>query len=135
MKLTVTILIFLLMSARTFAQSDKDINFYDKGHKSGKIIQGDLALTDKQSKQLQSIREMFYTRAQKILHNNSLSAQQKQDQLSQLQQERESSIQAVLSKEQYLKYKQWDAKRRERWRRLEKAEERQLPGKTAPGKS
>lgn len=107
---------------------------FSRNRKREKIIRAELALTDKQSRQWQCIDVAFLTRTKQILQNKALSAEQQRAQLSDVQRDYDSRVKALLSAEQYVKYRQWNAKRQERRRTLQRMEDRQLPGKTAPGK-
>jgi hypothetical protein len=134
MRLITTILALLITAAAAYGQVP-DTLFSGNQHKRGKIIEEELALTDKQSRQWHTLNKAFETQAKEILQNNALSPAQKQEHFNKAQQDHENKIKALLTEDQYHKYLQWNAKRRERWRMLKRMEDRQLPGKTAPGKS
>ncbi|HEY0608934.1 MAG TPA: hypothetical protein VGD35_04745, partial [Chitinophaga sp.] len=112
-----------------------DTYFSGNQNKRGKIIKEELALTDKQSQQWQALNTAFETRTKEILQNNALDPAQKQELFNKAQQDHEQHIKALLTEDQYQKYLQWNAKRRERLRALKRMEDRQLPGRTAPGKN
>jgi lipopolysaccharide export LptBFGC system permease protein LptF len=144
MKLLPAILIVLTITTSVFAQGvaaqdnttqEQDMQLATTREKVGKKIKTELALTDNQSRQLQGINESFHSRAKDLRRNSALSTTQKQEQLSQLQQEHNGKVKALLNTDQYEKYQQWTAKRQERWKALKKMQDRQLPGKTTPGKS
>lgn len=137
MRLTTTIGTLLVMATAAYAQGipSPDTYFSANQNKRGKIIKEELALTDKQSQQWQTLNTAFETRAKEILHNNALSPAQKQALFNKAQQDHEQHIRALLTEDQYKKHLQWNAKRLERLRTLKRMEDRQLPGKTAPGKN
>lgn len=147
MRLLPAILIVLLSASGVMGQERKavltppagipmqDAYFSGNQSKREKIIKAELALTDKQSKQWQTQTEAFQTRAREILQNNALDPAQKQELFVRAQQDHETKVKAILTEDQYQKYRQWNAKRQERWRTLKRIEDRQLPGKTSPGKS
>jgi len=112
-----------------------DTRFSVNQNKQGKIIKEELALTDKQSQQWQTLNTAFEARIKEILQNNALPPAQKQEQFTKAQQDHEQHIKALLTEDQYQKYLQWNARRLERLRALKRMEDRQLPGRTAPGKN
>lgn len=146
MRLKKIILALLVMATAAYAQDPKtgrppagiagpDTYFSGNEHRRGKIIREELALTDKQSQQWRTLNQAIEAKAKEILQQNALSPARKQDLFDKAQRDHEQKLKALLTEDQYQKYLQWNTKRRERWRMLKKTEERQLPGKTAPGKS
>ena len=146
MRLITTILILLLTANTLHAQDAQstrtpagipgpDTRFSANQNKQGKIIKEELALTDKQSQQWQTLNTAFEARIKEILQNNALNPAQKQEHYTKAQQDHEQHIKALLTEDQYQKYLQWNARRLERLRALKRMEDRQLPGRTAPGKN
>jgi hypothetical protein len=146
MRLITIILTLQLMAAATNAQDAKstrtlavipgpDFWFSANQNKQGKIIKEELTLTEKQSQQWQTLNTAFEARTKEILQNNALDPAQKQELFTKAQQDHEQHIKALLTEDQYQKYLQWNAKRLERLRALKRMENRQLPGRTAPGKN
>ena len=147
MRLLPAILIVLLSTSGVTAQNREavstppagipvqDAYFSGNQRKREKIIKEELTLTDKQSQQWQTLNKTFQTQAKAILQNNALTPARKQEQFNKAQQDHEKKIKALLTEDQYQKYCQWNAKRQERWKTLKKIEDRQLPGRTSPGKN
>lgn len=137
MRLITVILILLVTATATRAQGTPGPDTYFPGNqnKRGKIIKEELALTGKQSQQWQTLNKAFEARSQEILQNKALSPAQKQELFNKAQQDHEQHIKALLTEDQYKKYLQWNAKRLERLKALKRMEDRQLPGRTSPGKN
>lgn len=136
--ITIILTLLVLGTATTIRAQDipgPDTYFSANQNKRGKIIKEALALTDKQSQQWQTLNRAFEAHTKEILQHNALSPAQKQEQFNKAQQDHEQHIKALLTEDQYKKYLQWNAKRLERLRALKRMEDRQLPGRTSPGKN
>gem|GEM_PF-1286156 len=143
----ITILLLLLMMAGITRAQDAagarppaDLSAAHSRHsanqnKQWKIIKAELALTDKQSQQWQTLNTALESSTREILQHNTLTPAQKQELLTKAQQDHEQHIKALLTANQYQQYVQWNAKRLERLRALKRMEDRQLPGRTTPGKN
>jgi hypothetical protein len=104
---------------------------WNKSHR----MQEDLGLTNDQQQQFRGIYKDFHTQVKSIRQNDALTAEQKQEQLGKLKEEHDVKVKGMLNAEQYEKYQQWVAKRQQRMKEMKRMEDRQLPGKAAPGKS
>lgn len=113
----------------------KKWNKEGKGEKFGQKVKEELGLTDEQHQQFKTLNEDFHTQVGSIRHNNELTAEQKQEQIGKLKDEHNGKVQQLLNPEQYEKYQQWVSKRQQRMKSMQRMEDRQLPGKAAPGKS
>jgi hypothetical protein len=130
MKLLTTLFIMLTACNIAFAQDSTVLH-----HKLSRKMKQELALTSPQSRQLQSIETSFRRQAKSIRRNETLSSAEKDAQLRRLQQTHAEQVKALLSATQYVQYQQWMIKSQERWQRAQRLQDRQLPGKTTPGKT
>jgi hypothetical protein len=130
MKLLPALLIMLLTSGAAVAQDSIVLH-----RRLSRRVKQELALTDQQSRQLQDIENSFYRRKKSIRRNTALSSAEKDAQLLHLQQTHANRVKALLSVTQYVQYRQWMAKRQEQWLHAQRLQDRQLPGKTTPGKT
>jgi len=105
------------------------------GDKSGRKAIASLGLTTDQEQQLKSIREEYKTQAGTIRNNTSLDDAAKKEQLQTLKKGQQEKIKSTLSAVQFEKYQQARNHRMKRMKTLEKQQDRELPGKTSPGKS
>jgi len=130
MKLLTALFIMLTACNIAFAQDSTVLH-----HKLSRKMKQELALTGPQSRQLQNIETSFRRQARGIRRDETLSSAEKDAQLRRLQQTHANQIKALLSATQYVQYQQWMAKSQERWQRAQRLQDRQLPGKTTPGKT
>jgi len=130
MKLLPALFIVLSTCSIAFAQDSTVLH-----HKLSRKMKQALALTGPQSRQLQNIETGFRRQAKSIRRNETLSSAEKDAQLHRLQQTHADQVKALLSATQYVQYQQWMVKSQERWQRAQRLQDRQLPGKTTPGKT
>ncbi|HEY8919859.1 MAG TPA: hypothetical protein VIM87_25640 [Chitinophaga sp.] len=130
MKLLPALFIILSTCSIAFAQDSTVLP-----HKVSRKMKQELALTGPQSRQLQNIETSFRRQAKSIRRNETLSSAEKDAQLHRLQQTHADQVKALLSATQYVQYQQWMIKSQERWQRAQRLQDRQLPGKTTPGKT
>jgi len=134
MKLLPVLIMLLIAPVTAFTQDRQDSTVLH--HRLNRKIRQELALTAQQSRQLQNIEISYRRQGRSIRRNAALSSAEKDAQLRHLQQTHAERVKALLSATQYVQYRQWTAsKRQEQWLRAQRLQDRQLPGKTTPGKT
>ncbi|NIG57031.1 hypothetical protein [Chitinophaga sp. Cy-1792] len=98
-------------------------------------IKDQLNLTDDQAKRFKVINKEYKTQLKAVRQDNTLSRQEKTQKQDSLKTAEDTQIKGLLSDDQYSKYQELKIEMQERMRELKRTQNRDLPGKNAPGKS
>jgi periplasmic protein CpxP/Spy len=103
--------VLLLFATFSFAQAQGDakkMTVDEKVKKTMSQLTPQLALDNDQQTKMQAIYTDFYTAKEKLYEGLQPSAQPDKAQKEKLMNERDEKIKAVLSEDQYKKYKDWE---------------------------
>jgi len=101
----------------------------------GKKLKAELSLTDQQYRQLHNYFSDYRQQVKNVDEDRQLPDAQKQAKFKKLEDAYGGKVKHLLSTDQYTQYLQWNAKRQARLQKMQLLQDRQLPGRTSPGKS
>ncbi len=101
----------------------------------GKKLKDALSLTTQQYDELRHLTETYRQQVKSIQDNRQLPDTQKQARLGNVQQTYEAKVKRLLNSRQYEQFLEWNAKRQAQVQRMQHWQDRQLPGRTSPGKT
>ncbi|KAA2241606.1 hypothetical protein F0L74_17095 [Chitinophaga agrisoli] len=101
----------------------------------GKKLKEALSLTAQQYNELHRLTATYRQQIKDIQGNGQLTDTPQLAQLKGLQQTYDAKVKGLLNGPQYEQFLQWTAKRQAQVQRVQQLQDRQLPGRTSPGKT
>lgn len=127
-KAILLIMLSVVISANIYAQSTTPANTNGKTHKSDIHFKQELNLSTDQIKQWKEIHKNGAEKRKTIMNNNTLSKDQKRDQLKNLNAEMVTQVNAMLTDDQKAKFAALKEKMKANWKEKHKNKENQNGG-------